>query len=249
MKKWVRIAAPALAACMLLPLAGCKAKNGLKSAGKLTMATNAQFEPFEYMEGGKVVGIDVDMANQIAKDMGAKLTIDNINFDSVIPAVVSGKDDVGIAGISKTADREKSVDFSEAYYDASQVIIVKADNTAITDQNSLKGKKIAVQKGTTGDDLASKLTSDANMDRFNASTDAITELKNGKADAVVIDSFPAKVFVKQNPGLKIAGKPLTSESYCIAVKKGNTALLSKINASIDKMKSDGTLENILKKYS
>lgn len=248
MKKSVKVLALGLTACMLFALAGC-AKSGLKQKDKLIMATNAEFEPFEYMDSGKIVGIDVDMATQIAKDMGVTLDVENMNFDSVIPSVVSGKMDIGVAGISKTPDREKSVDFSEAYYDASQVIIVKKDNTAVTGQDALKGKKIAVQKGTTGDDLASKLTSDANMERFNASTDAVTELKNGKVDAVIIDSFPAKVFVKQNSDLKIAGQPLTSESYCIAVKKGNATLLKKINASIEKMKSDGTLENILKKYS
>lgn len=249
MKKWMKIAAPVLAASLVFSLAGCKTKSGLKTEGKLTMATNAEFQPFEYMQGGKVVGIDVDIATQIAKDMNATLSIDNMEFDSVIASIVSGKDDVGLAGISKTPTRAKSVDFSEPYYDASQVIVALKSNTAVTGKDSLKGKKLAVQQGTTGDDLAKSITGDANVERFTSYSDAISEVKDGKAAAVIIDSFPGAIFVKQNSDLQIVGQPMQSESYCIAVKKGNEVLLKQINATIDKMKKDGSLEAIVKKYS
>ena len=129
------------------------------------------------------------------------------------------------------------------------MIIVKKDNTTISSQDSLKGKKVAVQKGTTGDDLATKVVGDANMTRFDASADAITALSDGKVDAVVIDSFPAQVFVKQNTGLKITGSPLTSEQYCIAVRKDNKKLLDAVNKTITEMKNSGQLDDILKKYS
>ena len=230
-------------------LAGCASKGELKENGKLIVATNAEFQPFEYMDSNQIVGIDVDISNQIAKDMGVTLQISNMNFDSVVTSVITGKADLGVAGLSKTPDRAKSVDFSEAYYDASQVIIVRKDNTDITGKDTLKGKKVAVQKGTTGDKLATDIVGDANMTRFNATTDAISALNDKKVDAVVIDSFPAKVFVKQNTGLQIVGSPLTSEQYCIAVRKGNTKLLQAVNKSIEKLKSSGQLDKIIKKYS
>lgn len=248
MKKWKKAAAAGLAAVLALALMGCSSKE-FKQDGKLIIATNAEFQPFEYMDGNQIVGIDVDMSNRIAKDLGRTLSIQNMNFDSVVPAISTGKADLGVAGLTKDPTRAKSVDFSDPYYDASQVIIIKADNTAVTGKDSLKGKKIAVQKGTTGDDLATKITGDANVVRFNASTDAVTELKNGKVDAMIIDNFPAKTFVKQNTDLKIVGGALTSEKYCIAVRKGNEKLLAAVNKSIASLKSSGELDSIVKKYS
>ncbi|HEX3026203.1 MAG TPA: basic amino acid ABC transporter substrate-binding protein [Clostridia bacterium] len=230
-------------------MAGCAKNVGLKEKGKLIISTNAEFQPFEYMDNNQIIGIDVDISKQIAKDLGVTLQIDNMNFDSVVTAVQTGKTDMAVAGLTKNSDREEAVDFSDPYYDASQVIIVKSTNTAINSENTLKGKKIAVQKGTTGDDLATKLVGDSKMSRFNASTDAITALKGGKVDAVVIDSFPAKIFVKQNSDLKIVGSPLTSEQYCIGIHKGNKNLVDAVNKTLSKMKSSGQLDEIMKKYS
>lgn len=249
MKKFIKFASLALAAAMVVPLAACNSSNKmLKDDTKLVMATNAQFEPFEYMENNKITGIDVDIATAIAGDMGVKLEISNMNFDSIITSVSTGKADCGVAGITKTADREKSVDFSDAYFDAGQAIIVKNDNTTINSKDDLKGKKIAVQKGTTGDDEAVKITGEKNITRFNASTDAVTELKNGKADAVIIDNFTAKSFLKKNTDIKQVGDPITNEKYCIAIRKGNTALVNKINASLKKLKDSGKLDEIINKY-
>lgn len=236
----------ALSMAIALVFSGCAQKS---DSEKLTVATNAEFQPFEYMDNNKIVGIDVDIVNVIAKDMNKTPEIENMDFDSVIPCVTTGKAELGVAGISKTPDRENSVDFSDPYYDAKNVVIVKSDNTSISDKKSLKGKKIAVQKGTTGDDLATSITGDSNVVRFNASTDAVTDLKNGKVDAVIIDSFPAQTFVKQNTDLKIVeGTSFSSEQYCIAVKKGNKDLLSKINKIIKQMKDSGEMDKIIKKY-
>lgn len=239
----------AMALALAGSLAGCASQGKLKEKDKLIISTNAEFQPFEYMDKGKIVGIDVDISEQIAKQLGVTLQIDNMNFDSVVAAVQTGKTDMAVAGLSKTPDRAAAVDLSDPYYDASQVIIVKKDNTAINSEASLKGRKVAVQKGTTGDDLATKLVGDANMTRFNASTDAVTALSDGKVDAVVIDSFPAKTFVNQNPNLKITGSPLTSEQYCIAVRKGNKELLAAVNKEIGQLKSSGDLDKIIQKYS
>lgn len=219
-----------------------------KNPSKLTVATNAEFAPFEYMDSNKIVGIDVDIVNQISKDMGKTPDIQNMTFDSVLAAASSGKVDMAVAGITKTSEREKSMDFSDPYYDAKNVIIVKSTNTSISGKDSLKGKKIAVEKGTTGDDLATSATGDANVSRFDSTTDAVTDLKNGKVDAVILDSFPANTFVKQNKDLKITGEGFSSEQYCITVKKGNGKLLSQINATIKKMKANGQLAKIIKHY-
>lgn len=236
----------ALSLALSLVFSGCSKKS---DNGKLTVATNAEFQPFEYMDNNKIVGIDVDIVNEIAKGMGETPEIQNMNFDSVIPSVTTGKSELGVAGITKTPDREKSVDFSDPYYDAKNMVIVKSDNTTITDKDSLKGKKIAVQKATTGDDLATGITGDSNVVRFDATTDAATELKNGKVDAVIIDSFPAQTLVKQNKDLKLLeGVSFSSEQYCIAVKKGNKDLLAKVNKIIKQMKDSGEIDKIVKKY-
>jgi arginine/lysine/histidine transporter system substrate-binding protein len=219
-----------------------------KDSSKLTVATNAEFEPFEYMDGSKIVGIDVDIVNEIAKDMGKTPDIQNMAFDSVVTAAAAGKTDLGVAGITKTAEREKSVDFSDPYYDAQNVVIVKTANTSVMDKDSLKGKKIAVQKGTTGDVLATGITGDSNVERFDATADAVTELKNGKVEAVIIDSFPAQKIIKQNTDLKLSGESFSSEQYCIAIKKGNKTLLNEVNKEIKKMKDNGDLDKIIKKY-
>lgn len=249
MKKFIKLAAFTLAAAMVVPLVACNSSNKmLKDDTKLIMATNAEFEPFEYMENNKVTGIDVDIATAIAEDLGVKLEISNMNFDSVVTSVSTGKADCAVAGLTKTADREKLVDFSDPYFNAGQAIIVKNDNTSINSKDDLKGKKIAVQKGTTGDDEAVKITDEKNLTRFNASTDAVTELKNGKVDAVIIDNFTAKSFLKKNTDIKQAGDPITSEEYCIGIHKGNTELVNKINASLKKLKDNGKLDEIIEKY-
>jgi ABC-type amino acid transport substrate-binding protein len=243
MKKFAKvIAVVTLAAMTAAMFAGCKNSN------KLTVATNAEFEPFEYMENNKIVGIDVDIVTQIAKDSGKTADIQNMSFDSVLAAASSGKVNMAAAGITKTEDREKSMDFSDPYYDAKNVIIIKATSADIKDKSTLKGKKIAVEKGTTGDDLATEATGDANVSRFSSTTDAITDLKNGKVDAVILDSFPANKFVKKNSDLKLATESFASEQYCMAVKKGDSALLKQINSTIKKLKDSGELDKIIAKY-
>lgn len=266
MKNGFKTVAAVMAAALALSLCGCSGKNtsqsasgnssaasaasnGLKNAGTLVMCTEATFRPFEYMDKGNIVGIDVEISKQIAKDLNAQLSIQNISFDSVIPAVETGKYDLGVAGITKNAGRAKMVDFSDSYYDASQVIIVKSSNTTINSAKSLKGKQIAVQQGTTGNDLATTYTDKSKVQPFQATTDAVQQLENNKVDAVILDSFPAQIFVQQHPDLKIAGKPLDSEPYCIAIKKGNTALLNAVNKTIKRLKSSGDIKSYIKQYS
>ena len=175
--------------------------DGVGTAGTLIMATNAEFPPYEYHDGDNIVGIDAEIAAAISEKMGCKLQIEDIAFDSVIPEVTSGKADIGMAGMTVTEERKQSVDFSDTYAEASQVIIVKSDS-AIASPDDLKDKIIGVQTGTTGDIYATDDFGDKNVERYNKGMEAVQALSQGKIDAVIIDREPAKVFVKENTGLK-----------------------------------------------
>ena len=218
-----------------------------ESKGVLVMATNAEFPPYEFHEGGEIVGIDVEIARAIATEMGMDFEIEDIAFDSIIPAVQSGKADFGAAGMTVSEDRKMNVDFSEPYASATQVIIVKEDSD-ISGPADLEGKLIGVQQGTTGDIYASDEFGDGNVERYNKGFEAVQALNQTKIDAVIIDGEPAKVFVSQNEGLKILDEAYTEEEYAICVKKGNTELLEGINAAIAKLKESGELQAIVDKY-
>jgi len=212
------------------------------------MATNAEFPPYEYYnENNEIVGIDVEIAQAIAKKLGKKLEIEDMPFDSILAAVQSGKADIGVAGMTVTPDRLESVDFSDTYVKASQVIIVRKDNTEIKTPDDLVGKTIGVQLGTTGDIFAEEID-DVKLERYNKGFEAVQALQQGKIDAVIIDDQPAAVFASQNDDIMVIDEPFTDEEYAIAVIKGNTALLNKINEAIKELKESGELQRIFEKY-
>lgn len=218
------------------------------SGGVLVMATNAEFPPYEYHDGGEIVGIDVEIAGAIAEKLGMTLEIEDIAFDSIIPEVVSGKADMGVAGMTVSEERLKNVDFSDTYTTASQVIIVKNDSE-ISGPDDLAGKYIGVQLGTTGDIYASDYEAEGStIERYNKGFEAIQALLQDKIDAVVIDLEPAKVFVAENEGIQILDEALTVEEYAIAIKKGNTELLEKINGALGELRDSGELQAIIDKY-
>ena len=217
------------------------------AGGTLVMATNAEFEPWEYHDGDAIVGIDVEIAQAIGEKLGMEVEIEDMAFDSIIPAVTSGKADFGAAGMTVTEERLQSVDFTDTYAEASQVIIVK-EGSEITGSDSLAGKKVGVQLGTTGDLLATDLVGDDNVERYSKGFEAVQSLLQDKIDAVVIDGAPAKAFVSQSEGLVILDEALSSEEYAIAVKKGNTELLDQINGALAELKEDGTIDEIINKY-
>lgn len=216
------------------------------TGGKIVMVTNAEFPPYEYHENDTIVGIDADIARAVAEQMGVELEIQDMAFDSLIPAIQSGKADFAAAGMTVNEDRLKNVDFTDTYAQAAQVIIVKTDSP-IASPDDLTGKKIGVQTGTTGDIYADDIEN-AEVQRFNKGMEAVMALNQGKIDAVIIDREPAKVFVKENEGLKILDEAFTEEEYAIAVKKGNTELLEKMNAAIKELKESGELQKIVDKY-
>lgn len=240
MKKVVSVLLTVLMTGTLLVCTGCGAKK------QLVMATNAEFPPYEYHEGENIVGIDVEIAQAIADEVGAELVIEDMAFDSILTAVQSGKADMGIAGLTITEDRLQNVDFSNSYAIATQVIIVNQDS-AIDDPDDLGGKTIGVQLGTTGDIYAEDIE-DATIERYNKGFEAVQALLQNKVDAVIIDNEPAKVFVEQNEGIRIVDKEFTVEEYAIAVKKGNSDLLEKVNKAIEELQESGKLQEIVDKY-
>lgn len=216
--------------------------------GVLIMATNAEFDPWEYHEGDEIVGIDVEIAQAIADKLGMELQIEDMAFDAIIPSVVSGKADMGMAAISYDEDRAASVNFSENYASSSLVLLV-AEGSEIASEADLEGKLVGAQTGTTGELKASEIAGDSNVERYNSYFEAVQSLLTGKIDAVIIDGAPAKVFLSQNEGkIKQVGEALSSESYAAVTAKENTELLEKINGAIKELQESGEIDTIMNKY-
>lgn len=216
----------------------------------LVMATNAEFPPYEYYEGGEIVGIDAEIAQAIAEALGMELVIEDMAFDSIITAVQTGKADIGLAGMTVTEERLENINFSDSYATGKQVIIV-AEGSDIASPDDLEGKTIGVQTSTTGDLYITWDYVDeglAQIERYNKGMDAVMALVQGKIDAVVIDNEPAKVFVEQNEGLKILETEYVIEEYAAAIAKENTELLEKVNAALAELKASGKLQEIVDKY-
>lgn len=249
MKKTFKILSLVLSVVLVMAMfASCGA-----SKDKLIMATNANFPPYEFVEeGGKIVGIDAEVAAKIAEKLGMELEIADVEFGSIVTGVQSGKFSMGMAGMTVTEDRKKNVAFSNSYAKGVQVVIVKEDSTIKT-LDDLTGKKIGVQQDTTGDIYASDTPDNGgfgkeNVTSFKSGADAVTALNTGKVDAVIIDNEPAKAFVKANTGLKILETEYVSEEYAICIAKENTELLEKVNKALDELTKDGTLKSIVDKY-
>lgn len=226
--------------CGLFILTGC----GKRNSNELIMVTEAGFAPYEYYENSEVVGVDVDIAREIAKEMGKTLVIKDIAFDSIINEVKTGKADFGAAGISYSEERAKNVDFSINYAVSKQVVIVKNDSS-ITDINSIGNKKIAVQLGSVADTFVTDEYDEATIVRQKKYLAAIEDLKVGKVDCVVMDELPAKEIVNSNTGIKILNGALTNDSYGMIVKKGNKELLEVINKVLNRLSSDGSIDRYI----
>ena len=225
---------------------------GSSKGDALTFGTNAEFPPFEYVTSngaiGEYDGIDMAIAKQIAEDNGMTAAVENMEFDSLLVALQNGQIDAVIAGMTATDERRETVDFSTPYYTATQVMIVKEDSD-ITSAADMADKKICVIQGYTGEVCVQDMG--YTYEAFKKGTEAVMELTNGKCDVVVIDSATAQKYVSDNEGLKIVEDPsaFASEEYAIAVQKGNTELLDKINKTIDKMLADGTINELAVKYT
>lgn len=237
---------------------------GTSNRRTLIMATCADFPPYEYKEGNNIVGIDPAVARAIAEKLNMDLEIVDVSFDSVLAGVQTGKYDIGMSGITTSVEREKSVNFTTPYTTTKQVVIVREGSpySSINDfyTTDSDGKKqtreevmIGVQTGTTGqlygdEDPEDNGFGSDHVTKYKTGADAVQALKIGKVQAVILDELPAKSFIAVNSGLKILNTPYLTESYSIAISKDNPELLKRVNAALQELINDGTLEKIKAKY-
>lgn len=216
--------------------------------GKLHMATNATFPPYESIaDDGTFEGIDVDIAGKIAEKLGLELVVDDMEFGSIITSVQTGKEDIALAGLTVTDERKQNVDFTDSYATGVQVVIVPEDSD-IKSIDDLQGKLIGCQESTTGYAYCSDDYGEDMVTAFPSGTNAVQALLTGKIDAVVIDKQPAEAYVAQNEGLKILDTEYVTENYAIGVSKDNTALRDAVNNALKELIDDGTVQAILDQY-
>lgn len=251
MKKFTKIMALVLAAVMMCAVfAGCsnseKTIDDIKSEGKITIATSPDFPPFEYLEGDKVVGIEIEIMQKVADELGVELVIEQMDFDSVLPGIQAGKYDVGVSGITITEERQKNAAFTTPYFLASQAIVVMKDSD-IKSKADLKGKKISVQTGTTAEDYC--MSNGYEVSAFQANNDACNALTSGKVDAWVVDNEVAIDLSAKTEGKTVVlDEAMTSEPYGFAFAKGSETVVSEIDTLIKAWVADGTIKAIFDKY-
>lgn len=258
MIKWGKMSLSMLLAVGLL--AGCgqnKNENDAATAGNtaetpkvktLTMGTSADFPPYEFhtVIDGKdtIVGFDVDIAKDIAADMGAELVIKDLPFESLLNELSSGRIDMVISGLSPTEERRKAVDLSDVYYKAEQAVVVReADKDKFSTIDALKGAKIGVQTGSIQEDIAKDIEG-AKLTSLGKISEIVLQLQSNRVDASIIEGPVAKSFVKNVPGLVITdAKPeVEDDGYVIGIKKGNTELLEQVNKTLARLNSEGKIE-------
>lgn len=221
--------------------------------GTLTMATNASFPPYEYYDGETIVGIDAEIAAAVCEKMGYELKIADMEFDSIIAAVQSGKADFAMAGMTVTDERKQMVDFSNSYATGIQAVVVKEDSPITTvDDLFVEGANysVGVQLTTTGDIYVTGDIEEAGLgkvQRYPNGNEAVMALMNGKIDCVVIDNEPAKAYVAANQGLKVLDTQYAVEDYAACFAK-DSELVDKFNAALEALIADGSIQSIIDKY-
>ena len=224
----------------LLCLTSCK-----KDDSKLILVTEAGFAPYEYYEKGEVVGVDIDIAKEIAKRLGKELVVKDIAFDSIINELNSSKADFAAAGISITPEREEEIDFSIEYALSKQVIIARKGYNKISTLNDLSNKTISVQLGSVADSYVNKNYKNAKIVSQKKYLTAAQDVKSLKSDCLIMDELPAKELVKSNTDLEILSIEVFTDKYAIAVKKGNTFLLNQINQILTDLINEGKIEEYI----
>lgn len=227
----------------ILLLTGCK-----RDDNKLILATEAGFAPYEYYQDGEIVGVDIDIAREIATSLGKELVIKDVSFDFIINEIKSGKSDIGAAGMSITKERLEEVDFSVEYAVSNQVVIVPMDSK-ITSIDQISNQRIAVQLGTVADSYVNENYKDATVIRQKKYLSMVEDLKAGKVDLIIMDLLPASEIVKSNDGLKILDEYLFTDKYGMAIKKGNKELLDKVNDVLTRLMSEGKIEEYTIKHT
>ena len=221
---------------------------GAGAAKVLKVGNDPAFPPFEMTtDKGEIVGFDIDLIKAVGAAAGYEVQVMAVAWDGIIPGLIAGNYDVIVSAMTITAERALAVNFSDPYFEASQVIVNLKKDKVINTLAELTGKKISVQMGTTGDFVASDEVKNGIVKRFDIATLAVQELLNGNVDAMVIDDPVAQAFVKQFPSLQYGAK-CTEELYGFAIAKKNTALLAELNAGLKKIKADGTYDKIFDKW-
>lgn len=265
-KKIKKIAALLVALMMVFSMVGCSQKTSqeqggskelskleqIKKAGKLVVGTSASYPPYEFHKeiDGKdqIVGFDIEIAKEIAKDLGVELEIKDMKFEGLLAALNAGKIDIIIAGMTPTEERKKSVDFSKVYYVATQSIIVQADKAEqFKTMDDLAKMVIGVQKGTTQEQIAKDLIPEQQIKGLGRVADVVLELKNGKVDGVLVESPVATAYVKRNPDLAVSAIDLeTGDSgSAIAIQKGGEDLVAQVDKTLDRLMSEGKIDEFV----
>jgi polar amino acid transport system substrate-binding protein len=257
MKKLVTIVLAALMLVMALSLTACGPKyntvDDIKAAGELVVYTEAGFAPYEFVYENEIVGVDIEIMKKVAEKLGVELVVEDVNFDSITGAVKGGKADAGAAGMTITAERAEEVDFSIPYASTEQYVIVTADNTTVSTVETMVGKTIGVQQGTTSDFLVDGLIADgtltgSTLTPYDAPALAAAALGT-KVDAVVTDKLTAEVIVASSNGAYTTAKFVKAdgsdaaevEEYGVCVGKGNETLLAVINEVLEEVLADGSV--------
>ena len=249
MKKTMKLAALVLSLIVAVTaFVGCGKGNSLEAVqkkGVLTVATSPDFPPFESLDGDRIVGIEVDILEKIAETLGVEIKFEQMDFDSVLPGVQAGKFDVGMSGITVTAEREKNADFTDPYFMAAQAIVVMEDSD-ITCKADLEGKSVSVQTGTTAESYCMENSYD--VQAFQANNDAASALTSGKVDAWVVDNEVAVALAAELDGAVVLDEAMTSEPYAFAFAKGSDTLVAAFNDALKALIDDGTVEAIFEEY-
>ena len=222
-------------------ICGCGEKDN-----SLKMITEATFPPYEFLRGQEIAGIDVEICRAVAKKLNRPFKAETVDFDSVIPAVISGKADLAAAGITVTEDRKKNVDFSIPYVKTGIVVIYKKSNP-FKDKDQLKGKKIGVQGGTTSETFVLEQLKQE-PERSKSPAEAVAALKSGRVEFVIADIDPAKNCVKGEADLALSDF-ITSEEYAVAIRKGQPELLKAIDETIAEIKASGQLDQWIRQFT
>ena len=230
-----------IAALAALALVGCAPKDN-----SLKMITEATFPPYEFLRGQEIAGIDVEICRAVAQRLNRPFKAETVDFDSVIPAVISGKADLAAAGITVTEDRKKNVDFSIPYVKTGIVVIFRK-SSPFKDKEQLKGKKIGVQSGTTSETFVLEELKQE-PERSKSPAEAVAALKSGRVEFVIADIDPAKNCVKGEADLALSDF-ITSEEYAVAIRKGQPELLQAINATIAELKKSGQLDKWIRQFT
>ncbi|MBC9706154.1 transporter substrate-binding domain-containing protein [Enterococcus durans] len=227
----------------------------IKKSGVLKVATSADYAPFEFhtMVDGKdkIVGSDIDLVNEIAKELGVKAEVSDMSFNTVLASLKEGKSDIAISAISATDERKEQFDFTDNYYNPPQVVVInKKNKDAYTSTDALKDKNVGAQKGSIQEDVVKTQIEGSKLVTIDKVPNMVVEVNQGSLDAMVVEKTIAESYIAQNPDLTIADitlKPSADEAFAIALPKGSSDLQKELNTIIKKLNDEGKVEEFIKK--